>query len=60
MKTFTIRTQGSKPSKTTYASVEEAYEVAKAAAQETGKDTAVIEHEGDNSRLVRKVFHISR
>lgn len=59
MKKFTVRAQGISPTMV-YPSLEGAFEVAKAAAQNSGKDAAVIEHDRDTSRLVKKVFHLRK
>lgn len=54
-KRFSIRTQGS-PLKSSFNTLEDAYNAALELAQNVGKDVAVIEHEGDNTRLVKKVI----
>ena len=57
-KRFTVRSQQGPCPKEVFYNIEDAYKVAYNFAQDSGKDVAVIEHEGDTSRLVRKVMHI--
>jgi len=56
-KRFTVRSQGPSP-KEVFDNLDDAYTAAYNFAQDSGKDVAVIEHEGDTSRLVKKVFHL--
>lgn len=56
-KRFTIRSQGPHP-KASFDTLDDAYGAALNFAQDSGKNVSVIEHEGDTSRLVKKVFHI--
>lgn len=56
-KRFTIRPQKPCP-KGSYMNLEDAYNAALDFAQSSGKDVSVIEHDGDITRLVKKVFHV--
>lgn len=56
-KKFTIRPQGLPP-KFSFDTLDEAYEAALKCAQDSGRNVAVIEHEGDTSRLVKKVVFL--
>lgn len=56
-KKFTVRSKGY-PNKKSYDNLEDAYQVALTLAEKSGKDTSVIEHDGDNTRLVKKIFHV--